>query len=378
MDKTGKIFSSLGLLFFLAAITPVKAGILYETDFDSGNMPIGSANPVWMLPSGASDRFGTGNLFEVVTGNAHSGSYSLRFNYEGRNGVCNMCGSTARVQMSTSSPANYFLDDQGNDLTLDPILASPGRIVYNTDDGFSKWQITSVTSQNSLNDKLLLTKINDGIGAASNIFKSGDKINIYRQCGVDGKVGTDVTRRSDCNIGITYFTKVTQNYGESIFRRIYVKIDKNTVLPYTQKLRYWQLDSGGIYLVVRHVDTGRIFPYVEGLAGHNGPSFIDTNIDMKTGVWYYVEEQFKANSDPTTSDGEYRLWFAESGKEAVKPVIELTGLDISPVKAASLWGNFQHHEDASGYWYLDDLAISTTRIGPTDIPPRPMPPSIIK
>jgi hypothetical protein len=98
---------------------------------------------------------------------------------------------------------------------------------------------------------------------------------------------------------------------------------------------------------------------------------------MTPGVWYYVEEEFKAQSGPGIADGEYRLWFVQEGDDTSAPVIESTGLNLGNVKYASLWGNHQHFTNSSGYWYIDDLKISNTRIGPTSpsgesiAPPQP-------
>ena len=74
----------------------VAAEVYFETNFEDATLSFGIASPVWALLSGNVDTYGPGNFFEVVEGNSHSGQYSLRFNYEGRNGICNTCGSVLR------------------------------------------------------------------------------------------------------------------------------------------------------------------------------------------------------------------------------------------------------------------------------------------
>lgn len=352
-------------VYLLTICTGAAAEVYYETDFESRVLSAGTATPVWSLRPATAATHGAGNFFEVVEGNAHSGQYSLRFNYEGRNGICNTCGETTRRQKTPSSGVNYFLDSISADLTQSPIFAATDRLVYNKSDGWSKWRIVSVDSQEAANDKLSLIKLQGGIGTAKNSFNSDDVVGIFRQCDVDGTIGGNIKRRSDCDVAINYFDGISQSLGESVFRRVYLMIDPKTTVPYNQKLRYWNSTNGPVYLVVRkNPGYDRIFPYVEGLNTLGGPSYIDTGISMIPGVWYYVEEEFKAQTSAGVADGEYRLWFATAGEETDTPVIEQSGLNLGVVKSASLWGNHQHFTDSSGYWYIDDLKISNVRVGP--------------
>ena len=355
----------------------IADSVLYEQGFESGEMQISAPEPVWSIMSGASG-IGPGNLFEVVSNVAHTGRYSLRFNYDGRNGLCNTCGAISRIQQSDASSVDYFVDSEHGDLTLDPIYASADRIVYNITGGYSKWRITSVASENALNDKLVLEILADSISGGSSTFSANDKVDISRACGVDGLIsGNNINRRRDCDQAITYMDGVSQDPGTSIFRRIYLRIGSGAVPPTGQKLRYWKSSNGPLYSGFGiDAETGLINPWV--IASNVGGSLypIYPGILFQYDTWYYFEEEFKAESSKSANDGEYRLWIAESGKDVEGPVVELVELDLGPVISASLWGNHQHSADSHGYWYIDDFKIAKVRVGPEDGTSSPMPPII--
>ena len=343
--------------------------VYYDEDYDDGVVDLGVANPVWNLPLKAGGSIGPGNIFDVVSNVSYSGKNSLRFNYGGRNGICNMCGGGLRIQKSGNNSSKFFIDSLVSDLTKDPVYAATGRYVYNTSNGFTKWKILSVLNQDGINDKLSLELISDHIEGGSNIIDSNQGVKIFRQCGVDGIVGGDINKRSDCNVAINYFSGVSQVSGESIYRRAYLMIGAGAVLPFNQKLRYWDTTTGPLYLVIRNSNEG-YYGWV-GASSVGGPSSIHSGVVLEKGVWYYLEEQFKAETSDSADDGEYRLWLAKSGEETNVPQIELTGLNLGGVKKASLWGNHQHDKDSTGYWYIDSFKISNSRIGPGTMVIRP-------
>lgn len=360
----------------------IGENVYYENDFESGTFLMDTPNPVWFTKNPA-DAFGSGNLFDMSTSTSHSGQYSLRFDYAGRNGFCNICGSTATYQQSGYDSVGYFIDEAGNDLVTDPFLAAPERIVYNRTNRFSKWRIDSINNQNNINDKLTMTLLNDGIGDVTGQFNSGDLTLITRVCGVDGLIGGNIDRRSDCDQAIYWFIGDTQQYGESIFRRVYLKPDIK-VPPYHQKLNYWRPEGGGEIVLFAETDLGdstSIHAMLHGLKEYGAP--IDNylpNITFKSGVWYYIEQEYEAQSGPGIYDGAYRLWLYESDKESSIPILEVTNLALPPVGDTSFWGNHQHETDSYGSWFIDDIKISNSKIGPTsntggDIAP-PMPPVV--
>jgi hypothetical protein len=359
--------------------------VFYETDFEDGKLETGIGKPVWSLhlDQEIGNTEGIGNFFTVVTGNAHSGTRSLQFNYTGRNAFCNSCGGRIATMAAGSFGTNVFVDAGEANLATDPFNADNGRFIYNKTDGYSKWEIVgSPVDENASGDRLNLVLDTAGINGATNTFSPGDTVSIERQCGVDGIVADNKDRRRDCNEVINYFvnpnlTTRPQKPGESLYRRVYVKLDISASatlgsLPFAQKLRYWTDDNNKtIYLVVRSTtSTGTIVPRIESLKGLGGPDgdVIFSDIEMIPNTWYYIQEQFKAQTEDGKNDGEYRLWFAKSGEETITPVYEIAGISLSIVSRPSMWGNFQHlrpGDDPTTSWYIDDIKISNVSIGPT-------------
>ncbi|MDH5387411.1 MAG: hypothetical protein OEY06_03050 [Gammaproteobacteria bacterium] len=374
-----KVVFIVSLSFLLINNVKASGQVLYETDFEDNQLVTKTPNPVWSLrldpDIGVIE--GPGNFFTLVTGNAHSGTHSLRYNYQARNGFCNGCNGTARIHKTGLAYDNvtFFVDSSGADLTQSPIFAGVGRFIYNKSDGYSKWQITGIQTDTSLNDKLILTRVADGIDGATNTFNSGDVITVERVCGVDGLVADNIDRRRDCNEAISYLISPTfsdhpQKPGEAIYRRVYLKLDASSLVseaPQLQKVRYWTDESTSSILLVLHRQVDSMKLGIESLAAFGGPAqdVIIDSVNVVPGVWYYIQEEFKARTAPDKNDGEYRLWFAEAGQESTTPVYELTGSSLSTVIAPSLWGNHQHWEDATGFWYIDDIKFSNVSIGPT-------------
>ena len=439
------IFHVFLLIFTLSAPLSLHATDYFVLDFEDGKAPpVETGLPIWSLPPAFENNYGPGNFFEVTDETAHSGKYSLRFNYEGRNGYCNTCGLYKTVQKQGVDNADFFVADDAKDLTITTSdkkkkknknknqinkqkkqqkqkknknnggknkknhknkkknkkkknkdkgpAAEPGKTVYNRDNGYSKWEITSVDDYNATNDKLSLKLLRTGIDGSLPEFNSEDRVVITRQCGVDGHVGRDIDRRNDCDNVITWFQNVPpQQPGKSIFRRSYLKAEvKDSNLH--QKLHFFRPDTkGGLASnIITYADSRRseeLEPLVSGFIKKYGgkaiyrPGFngMSSGLSFKPGIWYYIEEQYKAATPDLEADadghiyqanGVYRFWFSPAGEESDKPVLEITGLRMPPLsggrgKHASFWGNFQHMQDTRGYWYMDDIKISDHKIGKT-------------
>lgn len=377
---------------------------LFSLDFESGLPdPINTPIPVWALPPQMAKTSGTGNLFEVVNNIAHSGNSSLRFNPNGRNGLCNTCGGKWITHDSGSDGADFFVSSTQEDLSISDTkgpAAQSGKLLYNATNGFSKWEIISVENENATNDKLIVKKLHSGINDDPAIFSAEDSVFIARQCGVDGNFTSNINQRNDCNSAIHPLVNVagSQSPGQSIFRRFYLRMDM--VKPGSQKLRYWTSNitnppATHVYLDAKGGrDTPPIYPLVFTVNvetidnGHlnldNGkalyvpgsnPGDLPEGLSFERGKWYYIEEEFLAAtldpSDPEgktyNNDGEYRLWFSESGKEGTDgatPILEILEMKLPVVERATFWGNFQHQSHTIGQIYIDDFEItSDTKIG---------------
>ena len=389
----------------LCLLGPAYAADFYRNDFESGTMPpVDTPSPVWTLSRNFEKVYGQGNNFEVTDATAHSGNYSLRFLFEGRNGVCNTCGGVNFTQLQGHDNADYFIAAGGKNLTIpdDPDTskpndgpnAQPGRHVYNLDNGYSLWEIVRVENENATNDKLILKLLKPSIDGGTSEINSGDTVNIKKECGTDGYVGLTIDRRIDCNEVITWFKSVQdQTPGTWIYRRVYLKQEITNALDLQMKLNYIRPNrdgtkgstQGDLLLVAVYErslkELGDPYPRVD-LGHYGGPLTVKPGrgLPMDTvferGVWYYVEigvksSTFDSASGEYNTDGEYKLWFAKSGEETNTPVYETKSLQIPAISAGggsiSLWGNIQHNKDLFGSWYMDDLVISDQRVGFTDV-----------
>ncbi len=404
MKKSYLLITTLLLIQYTGNASAIDYFVM---DFEDGKQPVSTPSPSWSLPANFAETYGPGNFFNVTNSTAHSGSYSLRFTYEARNGQCNTCGVTTLAHKSDLNNVNYFVADTGQDLTLaDGAAAAVGRIVYNKTNGFSTWEIVSIGNEVATNDKLMLKPLSAGITNATAEFNGNDDVQIARQCGVDGTIGgKDNNRRSDCNIVIHWFENIpvgVQNPGDSIFRRQYLKAEVTSPLIH-QKLHYFKPDHGGpntknVIMFADSLNTSELIPVLTGLDKYGAKSLyepgrngVPASLTLERGVWYYIEEQYKAATqdlvtDPTgntyNTDGEYRMWISKSGEEdtvGATPIIELTNITMPPIRGGgglhmSFWGNIQHWVHTRGSWYLDDYVISNAKIGKatggnTDIAP---------
>jgi hypothetical protein len=405
MIKSRTLACLLHSFLWLCLLDSAYAADYYRNDFESGTMPpVNTPSPVWTLNETFKKVYGPGNHFEVTDIASHSGNYSLRFLFEGRNGVCNTCGGRKFTQLKGHDNADYFIASGGENLAIpnDPGSnkanagpnAQPGRRVYNLDNGYSLWEVVKVNNENATNDKLTLKLLKPNINGGTSEINSGDTVSIKKECGVDGYIGLQIDRRSDCNDVITWFQSVQeQTPGTSIFRRMYLKQEITNPLPLHMKLNYFRPNSkgsrgsiqGSLLLMAlfenKLVSLRHPYPTVGARQYGAQPNIqpgsgmpMDTKFER--GVWYYVEIQYKTStfdsaSGEYNSDGEYRLWFAKSGEETNTPIVELTNLQLPALDAGgnsiSFWGNIQHYNHLFGSWYIDDVVISNTRVGFSDV-----------
>lgn len=396
-----QFFLSFLILINICLTNVATAVVFFETDFESGIPAASVPSPIWWLQPTFPNFVGTGNHFEISTTSSHSNNSSLRFTYEARNNICNTCGTRSYTHKVGLDGVNYFLSDTDTDLTSTVYITSkgtnngtgpaaePGRLIYNTDGGFAEWIISSIANDGGTNNRLNVELRKPGINGEPAVFNGGDNVVIARQCNVDGTIGggSSPDRRSDCNVAIAWFANIgsnDQDPGDSLFRRVYLKQEVNSP-NVRQKLGYVRPDRGGDYqgevVFFGHSTNGVMIPQVAGLtkygapiANYNPGNGLPANLEIERSKWYYVEIEYKAatyNGLSYNNDGEYRLWFSESGSEPVQsnPTLEVTGISLPPIVGgggthASFWGNVQHWTHARGSWYIDDFIISDSFNGP--------------
>lgn len=119
---------------------------------------------------------------------------------------------------------------------------------------------------------------------------------------------------------------------------------------------------------VIHEDYVKLTEFVtnpENLSNPTRKNVYNYDCHVETGKWYYLEMMAVVN----TTDGEFRVWFGESGKDP-EEIITDTGVDIS-------WCPFMNKfyagvqiysrsgaEKGDAVMYMDDLAIAENYIGP--------------
>jgi hypothetical protein len=387
ISKIIKIFI-LQFSLVYAGLLPVHAVDLFEENFESGALILD--DDIWKMNPNNYNPItqGKGDLLEVINTESHSGNFSLQYNYNGRNGICNTCSRSINFHKAGHDNATYFVSNSGEDLTdssdFSKAAAAPGKFVYNSSDGGALWKVVSVETDTSLNDKLLLKLIKPGVGTSSrNNFKTGDKVEIARICGVDG---FDRGVRNNCNRAGAFFKNDsivgTQLAGESIFRRFYLLVQTPSVNTQT-KLYFWFVnDAGTIKSIFLNLKTNNnyfpdYYPHIEltQVKATQPGSFWPGSTDgmpadtiFKRGLWYYVEEEYQASNPADAENGVYRLWLAEAGEEpsneAGTNILEVQGLKLPSVNGTSLFGNISTTSHRFGFYYIDDIRISNAWNGP--------------
>lgn len=371
------------LLFTAGIVFPSAAEVFFSDGFEGGDKTSG-ASPVWSWnnsfdpakPTGSHMMYGSGDIYEVSSDVAHTGRYSLRLNFDGRNGFCNVCGTKIYTVESAPGGSKFLTDADGNRVTAHSSVLGKQRIIYNRDDSFSKWTWSDLSR--ALMGEVSQPLRNDMTGLG--VVNSNDTLLISNQCGVDGTVGGNINRRSDCDRAINYFKGVQEShlpYGKTLSRRFYLYIPMETVLPeITFKLGYAHFrrpeDDGkekrvGTAIVISVQRKGQLEISQRSIFGKH--TFTPLKIDRDK--WYYIEEVWKRESSYLANDAEYWLYAGESGSDVHQPLVHLTGGRLGKLLDMSLHGNWQHFTDVSGYVYFDDIRIATQRSGPVsqDIAP---------
>lgn len=317
--------------------------------------PFSESNPTGMM-------LGKGDMYQISDGVAFRGDASLRLDFDGRNGWCNVCGADSYTVADGVDNSVILQTVEQGILENQP---SPDRPVFNKSDRWARWTPES-TGDQSLFFKGGSPTRNELGGTGS--FKSGDEVFIARECGVDGKIGRDISRRSDCNLGINYLQGVsTADFepGESIARRFYMFIPPETEMPNTTlKLGYTWLrnEANGryhVYPLLRNDEISSATRLISGTHSFPGKK-------LERGAWYYLEEVYTRETSTTSNDGTYELYFDKHDEVSSSPLVSLEGITYGELLDMSVIGNWQHSNDAKGYLYIDEVAVADGYIGPVD------------
>jgi len=340
----------------------LHAQIFFSDNFEDGSLNT-SAQPKWSWKNPINPgnikttmMYAENDVYYVTNDIVNSGNYSLRTNLSGRNNWCNICGSQDVIVSQSDINAGCVSVSGG------PWSDS----IYNSTNGFSQWQVTSSTNSQVCFNKN--SAIGDSMfGASSNSINSGDELKIPKVCGINGIVGGDIRRKSDCNKVINYFDGISAAdipYGGKISRRFYMYIPSSAVLPSsTLKLAYshWKTQSGSLRSVKLKLSIQRGISLE--INAPNNENIVDANAKVLRNQWTYFEETFVRETSEGSGDAEYHIYFGEDGENGI-PHTSKYGFNLGALTDMSMHGNWQHTNDVSGYIYFDDIVIGDEYIGP--------------
>lgn len=376
--KWGAEFIVLSAAFFggLNALAQGSGSVLFEDDFEAGDLQQGPL-PVWSwnqpysvaLSDGSHMMYGMGDIYEVADDVAHTGRYSLRLNFEGRNNFCNVCGTKQFEAKGVGTPAAHLVSKDGEILAAQSSSAAAGRVFYNRNDYFSRWKWGEL--RKSMVGQEGHPEIHAMKGKGD--VQSGNIFLRPNQCGIDGSVGRNIDRRSDCDRAINYFKRVSDKhfpYGGMLSRRFYIYIPEETSLPEnTFKLGYSffqrssdngkEEKSGQAIVLSVQRDVQLEVKNQQSLG-----KTIFTGERLKRNTWYYIEEVWQRESSPLSNDGQYWLYFSEDGGSSEDPLVHRDGVRFGRLLSMSIHGNWQHVTDVKGYVYFDNIKIAQYRTGP--------------
>ena len=357
------------IAFLFATISSLpNAAPFFTDDFEGPNGITSGPSPLWSWksPYASNNRFGMmfgeHDIYSTSAIQAHSGRRSLRINFNGRNNFCNTCGLEAVTVTSQNLASGCFNTSGVRETTI-----------FNRDNGFSVWDVTS-SNDTQVCVNLETPKLAPIIDIAASITV-GDELRVPRVCGLNGSIGGQTRRRSDCDLAINYLNGIEKShfdYGNTLSRRMYIYIPSETIIPsVTIKLGYAKFDASSIVPFVSSSRGARFEVDGNAILG-----FIQTELFFERDRWMYIEEVYTRETAANANNGRFQLFAGFSGDDVTQPIHSATGLHFGELKSLSIIGNWPHFNDASGYMYVDDVSVSNQYIGPVsgDVVLKPMPP----
>jgi hypothetical protein len=361
--KNAKSFFFSLILFLVPGIGfAQESKVLFSADFESTLN--GNPSPVWSWkePYSSSNPFGmmlgAGDIYSLRTvdvGQRKSGVLSL--NFDGRNGFCNTCG-WATHNITSEELQNNCVSVNGGPF---------GDKLFNKSRGFSTWSVTRSDTQVTCFEQSALVE-NSLFG--DNAMEVGDELKLPFQCGLNGTVGNNIDRRSDCDLAINYLKNIDIAHfkpGMTLARRMYLYIPNLTETPnWGLKLGYttFQFPSGGVGAIIPVFKTSRD----ETLEVEGGPYFNYQfpGYKLTRNTWHYIEEVWVRESSEERSDGTYKIYAGVVGTDTTTPLLTVTGIQFGQIKNLSIIGNWQHLNDAVGNIYIDNVMVANEFIGQGD------------
>lgn len=353
------------MLVPLVFVGSLSAETFFKADFDDG--VIGSEGKwAWEAPSSLENVYGMmvaeGDIYSVSNAISFQGGHALRLDFAGRNGWCNACGFDTHI-VSASAPelGSTSLTVDSEDFSA--IFPSNLRKVFNKTDRWAAWSVSDVNvSQLSFVDDAPVANAMGG----NAFFKQGDEIQITKACGVDGVIGGDIKRRSDCDRAINYLEGIASSdvgFGGTLSKRFYLYIHQDAELPNVGLKLGYSVFEQETAIAVLDVDRGETL-MVQTPSTSSRYAF--PGFQFERGRWYYLEETFIRETSDGAENGIYRLYLSDAGEVSTQPLVERTGVNYGVIKDITIIGNWQHFNNASGYIYIDSVEVADHYIGPID------------
>lgn len=362
--KLSSVISSRVFLMSLSflPLTSAMASDLFSDDFErplsSSPQPVLAWSPAFdPITQKFGMMYGKGDIYERSSTVTHSGNYSLRLNFDGRNGWANtdICGFTS-----------YTATVSGNTLQVNGAALTGGVTIFDRTDRFARYDLpASLAGWTSVNGGVVPNgaATRNEMGGAG-VIKNGDEILVSACPFVSGD------RLNDTNVAINYLNNISQvtwPYGGTIARRMYVYIPSSTIMPEVAlKLGYFDVaGASGNLNNWTVLDTNRKFQLTGAYTSIPGGDYVWTNYLLGRDKWYYIEEVYTRETSPGAANGTYQIYAGPDGADVSKPLFQFSGLTYGGnVSAISIIGNWQHWQAATGYVYLDDVKVATQKIGP--------------
>jgi len=359
------------LLFSSVVVDAAERKIFLEENFKDGVNEDSEELWQWDYTSQGTSTgmmYGEGDIYEISDETYMSDRSSLRLNFNGRNNFCNICGGVDYELTTTEDELLCF--QFGNQ--------AHQKSVYNKTAEFSTWPIVSERGDTACIAK---TRPNmDNVGGVDIDSKLTDTVHLPNKCGVNGTVGGNIDRRSDCNRAVNYLKGVSAadlSFGETISRRFYMYVPLETELPeVTFKLgySYWAREGESLRSATLKISTQRGNSLELSMPSGTTTTIGRDVFKLTKGKWFYFEEIFTRESALGRIDATYTLYASPEDQYSNEPIIVDSNFNLGELRKMTIGGNWQHFNEVSGYVYFDNILISNMYAGPVN---RPLMPDVV-
>lgn len=290
---------------------------------------IGVANPEFANRDLAADTiaFGEGNYIEVIDDPSRVGKKCMKYNFEGRNGYMSRSGPTplgagvydlthtgADTAAATVNGATVTVTTE--DHTSTPIAI--GWRVWNTDNGFSLWEVVNLPTPTTVELQLKAEPIVAHTGAGPNTVDNKIYTNDFLRIDVAlADLAPQQYNQADHAIAWLDDSSWTNKWtwGDSFYRSGYYLCyhgDDPAQRGHHTKLWYYRMTADNVVAFHEvHTPSDPDQQWGFSVPSENSPRKLGKGwLENK---WYYLLTKVTLNSDAGTPDGKVEVWVREVG-----------------------------------------------------------------